>query len=121
MRRWDGLLDRYLGELQTRGLSAETVAGRCRELDRWGSWLKHRRPRPLLEDVGCDEVVKYIQGRGQFRSKSTVAGIFTALRGMGEFLVREEIWASNPLRWMAGPIWRRYRFKRQTFMPIAAC
>jgi site-specific recombinase XerD len=103
MRRWDGLLERYLGELQIRGLSSGTVTGRCRELDRWGSWLKHRRPRPALEEVGADEVVKYIRTRAPFRSKSTVANVVTALRSMGEFLVREEIWSSNPLRWMRGP------------------
>jgi site-specific recombinase XerD len=103
MRRWDRLVDRYLGELQTRGLAWATIEGRCRELDRWGSWLKRRRPRPALEAVAVEHVVQYIQGRAAFRSKATVAGIVTALRGMGEFLVREEVWASNPLRWMRGP------------------
>jgi len=103
MRRWDGLVERYLGELRTRGLAEDTVRHRCRELDRWGAWLKHRRPRPELEQVGADEVVAYIQGRAAFRAKATVAGIVTALRSLGEFLVRDEIWASNPLRWMRGP------------------
>ena len=103
MRRWDGLLERYLGELQARGLSRATIDGRCRELDRWGSWLKHRRPRPALEAVGSEEVVNYLRGRATFRSKSTVASVVSALRNMGEFLVREEVWPSNPLRWMRGP------------------
>jgi site-specific recombinase XerD len=103
MRRWDGLLDRYLGELQARGLSSATMTRRCQELDHWGSWLKHRRPRPALEAIGADEVVKYIQGRAAFRSKSTVANVITALRDMGEFLVRAEVWPSNPVRWMRGP------------------
>jgi site-specific recombinase XerD len=103
MRRWDGLLEKYLGQLRTRGLAAETVQARCRELDRWGAWLKHRRPRLDLETVGPDQVVQYIRGRATFRSKGTVAGIVTALRTMGEFLVGEELWASNPLRWMRGP------------------
>ena len=103
MRRWDGLLERYVMELQARGLAKATIEGRCRELDHWGSWLKRRRPRPALEEIGAEQVVQYIQGRAAFRSKATVAGIVTVLRGMGEFLVREEIWASNPLRWMRGP------------------
>jgi site-specific recombinase XerD len=103
MRRWDLLLENYLGQLRARGLAEDTIAGRCRELDRWGSWLKHRRRRPDLEQVGSDHVVQYIQGRAAFRSKATVAGIVTALRGMGEFLVCQEVWASNPLRWMRGP------------------
>jgi site-specific recombinase XerC len=25
------------------------------------------------------------------------------MRGMGDYLVREGIWQSNPLRWMKGP------------------
>lgn len=103
MRRWDGLVEKYLSGLRTRGLAEGTIQGRCRELDRWGVWLKHRRPRPDLEQVGSDEVVAYIQGRAAFRSKATVAGIVTALRSLGEFLVQDEIRASNPLRWMRGP------------------
>lgn len=103
MRRWDGLLERYLGELQARGISVATIDRYCRELDRWGSWLKHRRPRPALEEVGSEEVVNYLHTRATFRSKSTVASVITALRNMGEFLVREEVWSSNPLRWMRGP------------------
>jgi len=103
MRRWDGLLERFLGELQARGLSTVTIEQYCRELDRWGSWLKHRRPRPSLEEVGSEEVVNYIRSRATCHSKSTVASVITALRNMGEFLVREEVWVSNPLRWMRGP------------------
>jgi site-specific recombinase XerD len=103
MRRWDGLVEKYLGQLRTCGLAAATIEHRCRELDRWGSWLKHRRPRLDLEQVGADQVVEYIHSRAAFRSKGTVAGIVTALRSMGEFLVGEEVWAGNPLRWMKGP------------------
>jgi integrase/recombinase XerD len=103
MRRWDGLLEKYLWELRARGLSASTVQHRCRELDRLGSWLKRRRPRPSLEEVGTDQVVAYIRQRSAFHAKSTVAGVVSVLKGMGEFLVREEVWRGNPLRWMRGP------------------
>jgi site-specific recombinase XerD len=103
MRRWDGLLEQYLGELQTRGISIATIDRYRGELDRWGSWLKHRRPRPTLEEVGSEEVVNYIRCRSVFHSKQLVASVMTALRSLGEFLVREEIWPSNPLRWMRGP------------------
>jgi site-specific recombinase XerD len=74
-----------------------------RELDRWGAWLKNRDPRPKLEEVDADSVVAYLKGRGAFRSKATVYGAVSKLRGMGEFLVRESVWTSNPLRWMHGP------------------
>jgi len=103
MRRWDHLVERYLEELRARGLAAETITQATRELDRWGAWLKRRRPRVPLEAVGAEHVVGYIQGRAAFRSKATVSSILSTLRGMGGFLVRQEIWSSNPLRWMRGP------------------
>ena len=103
MRRWDGLVESYVGELSARGLASASIQQFTRELDRFGSWLKHRRPRPRLDEVGPDEIVRYLQGRAAFRAKSTVAGIVSILRGMGEFLVRQEVWSSNPLRWMRGP------------------
>lgn len=103
MRRWDGLADRYVEEYGARGVTGATVNNARRELDRWGAWLKRRRPRPNLETVAVDHLVRYIQGRTAFRSKATVRGVMTVMRGMGEFLVRERVWASNPLRWMEGP------------------
>jgi site-specific recombinase XerD len=103
MRRWDGLADRYLEAYAARGVTAATVRATRRELDRWGAWLKRRRPRPNLEAVDVDLHVRYLRGRTAFRSKATVRGVMTVMRGMGEFLVRERVWASNPLRWMEGP------------------
>jgi site-specific recombinase XerD len=38
-----------------------------------------------------------------FRSKATVSGTMSVMRGMGEFLVREGVWPTNPLRWLRGP------------------
>ena len=103
MRRWDVLVDRYLEEYSARGLSEATLELVRRELDRWGSSLKRRRPRPRLERVDSDLVIQYIRGRTAFHAKATVAGTISVLRGMGDFLVRQEIWAKNPLRWMRGP------------------
>lgn len=103
MRRWDGLSERYLEEYGARGVTSTTMDHARRELDRLGAWLKRRRPRPNLEAVEVDHLVRYIQGRTAFRSKATVRGVMTVMRGMGEFLVRERVWLSNPLRWMEGP------------------
>ena len=103
MRRWDRLVERFMEEYTARGVTAETVASVTRELQRWGSWLKTRRPRPQLEEVGAEHVVRYIQGRTAFRAKATVCTTIWILRAMGEFLVREGLWSSNPLRWMRGP------------------
>jgi len=58
-------------------------------------------------------IVRYVQGRGVFRSKATVASVLVTLRGFGEFLVREKVWASNPLRWMRGPKVRGQRVPRR--------
>jgi site-specific recombinase XerD len=64
--------------------------------------------------VGSDHIVQYLQGRASFKSKSTVAGIVSILRGMGEYLVRQEVWTSSPLRWMRGPKldWQRQAPRR---------
>jgi site-specific recombinase XerD len=76
---------------------------RERELSRFGNWLKRRRPRVRLEDVDSALVVGYISARAAFRARATVAGVVSDLRCMGEFLVREGVWLSSPLRWMRGP------------------
>lgn len=103
MRRWDSLLDRYVDEKSAAGRSVDYVAGLRRELERCGAWLRRRRPRPRLEEVGSDLLIQYLRGRSAFHSKSTLSGIMSKLRGWGEFLVREGVWSTNPLRWMRGP------------------
>jgi site-specific recombinase XerD len=103
MRRWDSLVDRYLEEYAARGLSAATVEHVRRELDRWGNWMKRRRPRPTLEAVDSDLLISYLRSRSRFRSKSTLCGTISAMRGLGEYLVGQQIWPSSPLRWIRGP------------------
>lgn len=103
MRRWDGLVEKYLALQVTRGLAEATIGARRRELSRLGVWLKGRRPRPALDEVGADLLVRYVSSRSPFHSRSTVCGIVSDLRSMGELLVEEGVWGSNPLRWMRGP------------------
>jgi site-specific recombinase XerD len=103
MRRWDRLVDQYLAECETRGLAPGTLANLRAELERWGVWLKRRRPRRALEQIDAQHVIAYLQARMAFRSKATLSHTMSTLRGMGEFLVREGLWASNPLRWLQGP------------------
>jgi integrase/recombinase XerD len=103
MRRWDGLVDGYVQECATRGLAEVTVAVRRRELDRCGTWLKHRRPKVNLELMDSDLLVRYLRTRSAFRSKSTMAGAVSIVRGMGEYLVRQGVWTKNPMRWIRGP------------------
>ncbi len=103
MRRWDGLVERYVAGLRARGLSEATISKRSTELTRFGTWAKGRRPRPELEKVEADLIARYVGARSAFHARSTVAGVVSDLRCMGEFLVEEAIWRSNPLRWLRGP------------------
>jgi site-specific recombinase XerD len=103
MQRWDRLMEAYLAEMGTRGISIEHVKGVRRELERAGAWLKRRRGRPHLEQVGGEELIGYVRSRTHFRSKATVSSILSILRCWGNFLVEQRIWGSNPMRWIRGP------------------
>ncbi|MBZ0250461.1 MAG: tyrosine-type recombinase/integrase [Burkholderiales bacterium] len=103
MRGWDQLLDGYMAEYGARGLSEESVRVAGRALERWGLWLKRSRPRPRLEDVDAPLIARYMRSRSSFTAKSTVYRTLSTLRGMGDYLVREGVWAANPMRWMKGP------------------
>jgi len=85
------------------GKAAETIKDTRRELERWGGWIKNLRPRRALEEVDADLMIRYLRGRGAYRTKATLAAAMSKLRCMGEFLVRQGIWRSNPLRWLRGP------------------
>ncbi len=89
MKRWDGLMEGYVKQCETRGLSAATVAGQRHELERWGLWLKRRRPKPNLEEVDGVMLIEYIRCRTRFHAKTTVASVTSKLRLMGEYLVQE--------------------------------
>jgi len=103
MRRWDRLMEGYLEEYAGRGRSAAMEGRVAYVLGRWGRWMKRRRPRIQLERVDPDLLVSYVRAQKSFRSKSTVYGTLSVMRGMGDYLVREGVWTSNPLRWMKGP------------------
>lgn len=103
MKRWDGLTEKYVAELRTRGLAETTISHRERELQRFGLWLKGRKPRPALESIEAEHLVRYIERRGAFHSRSTVASVVSTLRSVGEFLVGQGLWRTNPMRWVQGP------------------
>jgi site-specific recombinase XerD len=103
MRAWDRLLDEYLEQLQSRGLSEGRQLQVRRELDRLGCWLKARRPRVQMEAVTSDLLITYIRRRSAYKAKATVSGVISILRGWGEYLVHRGVWSSNPLRWIQGP------------------
>lgn len=103
MRRWDRHVELYMESYSQRGLSEERVKQVWQELDRFGGWLKRRRPKPKLDEVGSDLITRYIEDRCAFRAKATVCQVMGILRGMGDHLSEEGVWQSNPLRWMRGP------------------
>ena len=103
MRRWDRLVDSYLEEYRARGIGAATVAHTGARLDRWGRWLKGRRPRVGIERIDAELITRYIASCSSFRAKATVYGTLSTMRGFGDYLLREGLWTVNPLRWMKGP------------------
>jgi integrase/recombinase XerD len=103
MKRWDGLLERYLEVCVSRGLSPATVESRRGELEKLGCWLKRKRPRRNLEEVDGQTLIEYVKARTAFHAKATVSRVTSHLRCLGEFLVEEGVWAENPMRWVRGP------------------
>lgn len=97
------MLDIYMEEYRARGVSEGTIGHTESRLERWGRWLKKRRPRVAIEQIGVDLITNYIAVGGSFRSKSTVYSTLSTMRGFGDFLVRQGLWKINPLRWMKGP------------------
>lgn len=114
MKRWDRLADSFLDVYAARGLAEGTIRSMRREWDRWGCWLKSRRPRPKLEEVSLKHITEYLGSYARFRAKSTQYGMMSRMRRIGDFLVEEGIWRENPLRWMKGPrLDRRHRLPRR--------
>lgn len=103
MKRWDGMVDGYIKWCGSRGLSETTLTGLRHELDRWGCWLKRRRPKPNLEEVDGLMLIEYVRSRTRFHAKTTVSGVTSKMRCMGEYLVQEGVWSKNPMRWVKGP------------------
>jgi site-specific recombinase XerD len=102
------LVDAYMEQYRARGLSAATVSNTQARLQRWGRWLKERRPRVSIESIDAALITRYIASCSSFRAKATVYGTLSTMRGFGDFLVREGLWSVNPLRWMKGPKVRPY-------------
>jgi len=114
MKRWDGLKDRFMEVYEARGLAVSTVQQMSHEWDRWGCFLKNRRPRPRLEDVTAKMITDYIGRRCQFLADSTQRSVMSRMRMIGEFFVSENIWRANFLRWMKAPrVDRRHRLPRR--------
>ena len=84
-------------------MAAVSITGRIREMEQWGLWLKRRRPKVRIEAISRLQIEQYIGGRGVCRSKWTQYCVVSHLRQIGHFLVGEQLWQENPLRWIKGP------------------
>ncbi|MGB8495556.1 MAG: site-specific integrase [Candidatus Acidiferrum sp.] len=98
IRRWDRLLDSYIEEYRARGVSPQSVAYTEARLNRWGRWLKGRRPRVGMERIDAEMIARYIANCSSFRAKATVYAMLSSMRGFGDYLVRQGLWKINPLR-----------------------
>jgi site-specific recombinase XerD len=97
------LVDSYIEQYRARGICEATVGHVASRLERWGSWLKQRRPRVSIERIDEELITRYIASCSSFKARATVYGTLSTMRGFGDFLVREGHWRQNPLRWMKGP------------------
>jgi site-specific recombinase XerD len=103
MQRWDVLMDGHLRVCEARGLSPESIKTRRSELMRVGAWFRGQRPRVNLEKVDSDMLIRFLRSRSIGHAKSTVASLVTICRCMGEYLVEQNVWVKNPMRWIKGP------------------
>ena len=69
MRRWDRLQGSYVEEYRARKVSPEAVAYTESRLDRWGRWLKKRRPRIAIEHIDAETITHYISNYTSFRRR----------------------------------------------------
>ena len=95
--RWQAPIEEY----RARGIGEAYITHVERELERWGASLKRRRPH--LEAIPVELHVRYLQERTAFRTKATVYGVLSKMRGFGDYLVAQGVWAENPLKWLQGP------------------
>ena len=85
MHRWDRLVERYIEEYRARGRCEATIEITRQTLDKWGAWLKRRKPRVHLESVEPQLFVDYLEARSSFRAKTTVYSHLSKMRGFGDF------------------------------------
>lgn len=65
--------------------------------------MKPSRPRLNLEEVRRPLLIQHVKRRTAFHAKSTVVGVASVMRCMGEYLVKDGVWTQNAMRWVRGP------------------
>lgn len=66
MKRWDSLVESKKAMNEQHGLASGTISSNREELERCGCWLRRRKPKPRLEEVDGQLLVKYLKGRNGF-------------------------------------------------------
>ncbi len=98
MKQYDALLDVYEKQLSIRGIGASTILIRRREIERFGLWIKRKKPCPKFSDISAEHIINYFKERSAFKARTTIQGRFSDLRCFFDFLVQENFWKKNPLR-----------------------
>lgn len=103
IRRWGPVGGRVYGGVSRQGSQPGVGSLHARRVERWGRWLKRRRPRVAIEHIDAELLTRYLASCSSFRAKATVYATLSTLRGFGDYLVRQGLWKLHPLRWMKGP------------------
>lgn len=109
MSIWESLSDSYINVLKQRGLSPSYISNVENELIDLGTYFRQIRPKTSIENINSSHLLKYIERKTPFKSKATIAGTISRVRCFGEFLVGQNVWMSNPLRWIQGPKLNNHR------------
>lgn len=96
MRAWDHLLEQYIAQYRARGCCDASVRRAQGVLSRWSLWLRTRRPRPQLQSMEADLLVAYLRSQTSFRSKVTVYGTLSVIRGMGDYPIPSSVTGTHP-------------------------
>jgi hypothetical protein len=80
MTGWEPLTDGYRAAYRARGVCAGSIGHTTSVRERWGRWMRTRRPRPPLERDDAELIARFIETRTSFRAKSTVYGTLFVMR-----------------------------------------
>jgi integrase/recombinase XerD len=103
MQQYDALIESYIKRCEARNIGKSTIYTRRREIEKFGLWVKRKKPRPKLEKINSEIILDYLKSQSVFRARSTVQAKFSNLRCFFDFLVENNVWHRNPLKWIQGP------------------
>jgi site-specific recombinase XerD len=105
---FEKLVEGFVQECKSRGVSEGTIRTRERFLLNWGVWLRTSGCGTPIEEVNAEVIQKFLKGRSIFKATATVAGEISQLRCFGDYLNRQGIWPLSG--WVVDLISRDERF-----------